>query len=111
MVDPAPGRKPKEQTIFLVHREQTGPQWLPGRPLEEQTGWLAHAAYMDELVDGGIIVLGGPLDEPRVALAIEAESAGAVEAILDRDPWTGTHLVTTAIDRWTIRLDARKAGS
>ncbi|MFG1707052.1 hypothetical protein ACFLIM_28050 [Nonomuraea sp. M3C6] len=41
---------------------------------------------MDMLVDEGLIVLGGPLDDMCVVLAMEAESEEAVRAILSRDP-------------------------
>ena len=55
--------------------------------MEQQSGWTAHAAYMDALVDAGIIVLGGPLaDEHRVAIVVEAASADAVRAAFARDP-------------------------
>jgi uncharacterized protein YciI len=94
--------------MFLVIRHRSGPEYDRARPLEEQTGWVEHAAFMDGLVDSGFVVLGGPLaDENRVALAIEAESEDAVNATLDRDPWTGSHLVTDAVEPWTVRLDAR----
>ncbi len=77
--------------------------------MEEQSGWPAHAAYMDELVDTGFVVLGGPLaDEHRVVMAVEAESVDAVRATLARDPWSETHLRVDTIDAWTIRLDARR---
>jgi uncharacterized protein YciI len=95
-------------TYYVVLR-RSGPQWDPSRPLEEQSGWPAHAAFMDGLVASGFVVLGGPLaDEQRVVLAIEAESEDAVRATLGRDPWSGTHLVVDAIEPWTIRLDARR---
>jgi uncharacterized protein YciI len=96
--------------MFLVVLTRDGPQWAPSRPLEEQSDWLAHAAFMDALVDAGVIVLGGPLgDERRVAHAIEAESVDAVRATLARDPWSETHLRVDTIDPWTIRLDGRTA--
>src|SRR4051812_43963777 len=94
--------------MFLVVRVRSGPEWDAARPLEEQEGWDEHAAFMDRLVDDGFVVLGGPLaDEHRVALVIEAESEGVVNATLGRDPWTGSHLVTDAVEPWTIRLDGR----
>lgn len=78
-------------------------------PLEQQEGWREHAAFMDDLVDQGFVVLGGPLaDEHRVVLAIEAESEDTIRATLARDPWDGTHLEIDSIDRWTIRLDSRR---
>ncbi len=95
---------------FLVLVRRIGPQWDRSRPMEEQSDWDAHAAFMDALVDGGFIVLGGPLaDEERVAHVIEAESEDAVRATLARDPWSETHLVIDAIEPWTIRLDGRRA--
>jgi uncharacterized protein YciI len=73
--------------------------------LEEQSGWPEHAAFMDGLVERGMIVLGGPLaDEHRVALVCEAESAEEIRAAFARDPWRGTHLEIGSIDPWTIRL-------
>ena len=94
--------------MFLVIRLRSGPDYDPDRPLEQQSGWDRHAAFMDGLVDDGVVVLGGPLaDEHRVALVIEAAHENAVNATLDRDPWTGSHLVTDAVEPWTIRLDGR----
>jgi uncharacterized protein YciI len=96
--------------MFHVVLRRSGPQWDPSRPMEEQSGWAAHAAYMDELVERGFIVLGGPLaDEHRVVHAVEADSADAVRAALARDPWSETHLVVESVEPWTIRLDARRA--
>jgi hypothetical protein len=96
-------------TTFLVVLTRSGPEWQPGRPLEEQSGWPAHASFMDGLVDDGFIVLGGPLaDEHRVAHVVEADSEEQIRETLERDPWSGTHLGVDTIDRWTIRLDARE---
>ena len=94
--------------MFLVVVRRSGPDWDPTRRLEEQSGWPAHAAFMDGLVDAGFIVLGGPLaDEERVAHAIEAESEDEIRATLARDPWSESHLRIDTIEPWTIRLDAR----
>ena len=96
-------------TFFVVQR-RSGPRYDPSRPLEEQSDWPAHAAFMDGLVDAGFVVLGGPLaDQHRVVLVVSAGSEDAVRATLARDPWSGTHLVVDTIDWWTIRLDGREA--
>jgi hypothetical protein len=95
--------------MFLVTIHRSGPQWDASRPLEEQSGWTEHASFMDGLVDAGFIVLGGPLaDEHRVMHAVEAESEAEVRATFARDPWSETHLRVSAIEPWTIRLDARQ---
>jgi hypothetical protein len=94
--------------MFHVVIHRSGPEWDAALPLEQQSGWSAHAAFMDGLVEAGFIVLGGPLaDEHRVVHAVEAESEDVVRATLARDPWSGTHLRVDAIEPWTIRLDAR----
>ena len=93
---------------FLVVLRRNGPDWDPGRPMEEQSDWPAHAAFMDRLVEQGFIVLGGPLGDGRVVHAVDADSADAVRATFARDPWSGSHLVVDAIDPWTIRLDGRQ---
>jgi uncharacterized protein YciI len=95
--------------MFHVVVLRSGPEWQPDRPLEEQSGWEEHAAFMDGLVDDGIIVLGGPLaDEYRVVHAVEASSEQAVRDALARDPWSGSHLVVDVIEPWTIRLNGRR---
>ena len=93
---------------FHVVLRRAGPRWDPALPLEEQSDWPAHAAFMDGLVEDGFVVLGGPLsDEHRVVHAVEAESEEAVRATLAHDPWSETHLVVDAVEPWTIRLDGR----
>ena len=95
--------------MFLVILRRSGPQYDHSKPLEEQSGWRAHAAFMDGLVDDGFIVLGGVLgDEVRTAHAVEASSEDEVRGRLAQDPWSGSHLVVDSIDPWTIRLDARQ---
>jgi uncharacterized protein YciI len=95
--------------MYLVVRTRSGPEWDASRPMEHQSGWSAHASFMDRLVESGFVVLAGPLsDGHRVALAVQAESQGAVEATLADDPWSGSHLETVSIEAWTIRLDGRR---
>lgn len=94
--------------MFHVVVTRSGPSWRAGRPLEEQSGWTEHAAYMEALVDRGFIVLGGPLDdERRVVHAVQAESEDAIRETLVRDPWNETHLQVESVEPWTIRLDGR----
>ena len=94
--------------MFFVVERRSGPEWDASLPLEGQSGWDAHAEFMDGLVDSGFVVLGGPMaDEQRVILVVEAASEEEVRATLARDPWSGTHLVVASVEPWTIRLDGR----
>ena len=91
--------------MFLVVLRRSGPEYDHSKPLEEQSGWLEHAAFMDGLVEDGFIVLGGVLgDEVRTAHAVEAASEDEIRERLARDPWSRSHLVVDSIDAWTIRL-------
>ena len=94
---------------FHVVRLRSGPDWDGSKPLEHQSGWPEHAAFMDALVEDGFVLLGGPLaDEHQVVLVCEASSEGEIHATLARDPWTGSHLETASVEAWTIRLDGRR---
>ena len=91
--------------MFLVVLRRDGPEYDHSKPLEQQSGWEEHAAFMDGLVDDGFIVLGGVLgDELRTAHAVEAGSEQEIRERLAQDPWSGSHLMVDSIDGWTIRL-------
>src|SRR5437773_2098163 len=95
---------------FHVVLLRSGPQWDRAKRLEDQSGWPEHAAFMDDLVEKGFIVLGGPLaDEVRTVHVVQAESEDEVRATFATDPWSGSHLVVDSIDGWMIRLDGREA--
>ena len=93
------------QRLFAVTRTR-GEAWHPGEPLEAQPSWHTHARFMDELVAGGIVVLGGPLEgSPDVLLIMRAETPEQIVEQLAADPWTEMQLLrTTRISPWTLRL-------
>jgi uncharacterized protein YciI len=95
--------------VFLVSVEN-GPAWDPARPRREQDGWDEHAAFMDVLVDGGFVVLGGPIGSgERALLAVEAADEAEVAARLAPDPWVAAGvLVYARAEPWTIWLDGRR---
>jgi hypothetical protein len=93
--------------MFHLVLSQTGPEWDASKPLEQQSGWAEHAAFMDGLVEAGLIVLGGPIPNLRTVHAVEAESEEEIRSTLARDPWSESHLLIESIDPWTIRLDGR----
>jgi uncharacterized protein YciI len=94
---------------FFVVRLKRGGPWDWSRDMREQAEWEEHARFMDELVEAGFIVLGGPLDGDREVLeVVEAESEEAVRARLVEDPWAqGGLLRPVSVERWTVLLDSR----
>jgi uncharacterized protein YciI len=62
---------------------------------------------MDDLVDQGLIVLGGPVGEGDgdwTLVVVDAESEAEVRSLLAADPWGEDMLATESIERWSIFL-------
>lgn len=101
--------------VFAV-RTARGPAWDRGLGNREQAFWKEHAAFADQLVERGVIILGGPIasdDESDIALlAVEASDSDSVRAIFDADPWT-VHRVFRIKDvrAWALWLDGRSLRS
>jgi uncharacterized protein YciI len=95
--------------LRLVH----GPRWDASGQIREQEAWPEHAAFMDELVDDGFVILGGPVGDGGQTLhVIEAADESAVRARLARDPWASAGLLEIAeIEPWALWLDGRPKGS
>jgi uncharacterized protein YciI len=91
--------------VRLVH----GPGWDSSRPIREQPGWDEHAAFMDGLVDGGFLILGGPVEDGAETLhAVEAADEKEVSARFAEDPWARAGLLQVGIiETWRFWLDSR----
>jgi uncharacterized protein YciI len=92
-----------------------GPRWDDTRGIREQPFFGDHAAFMDELVADGVIILGGPIggdDADVIALlAVEAPDEAAARAIFSADPWLKHQVFRLKeIRAWTIWLDGRRPG-
>jgi uncharacterized protein YciI len=98
---------------FLV-RQAKGPAWDHSRKRREQEGWDHHAAFMDRLVEEGVIVLGGPVGEgdgDDAVLVVDAESEAAIRERLAGDPWAETVLTIRGIEPWSVWLRAGRSRS
>jgi uncharacterized protein YciI len=89
----------------LVH----GPAWDDTRGIREQEGWVEHASFMDDLVDEGVIVVGGPVgDGQYTAHLVQGADADQVRARLAADPWSADgHLAVGLLEPWSLWLDGR----
>jgi uncharacterized protein len=93
---------------YLVERVR-GPAWDHSRVRREQDGWGAHAAFMDELTERGVIVLGGPIgdgDGDNALLVMDVESEAAARAALADDPWGEDMLAFDSVRPWSVWLAA-----
>jgi uncharacterized protein YciI len=98
-----------EVQCFLVTTAH-GPAWDARRPIRQQDGWEAHAAFMDALVADGFILLGGPLDNgAHTAQVVSAGSEEAVRVRLAEDPWASSGMLTIeSVRPWRIWLGAER---
>jgi hypothetical protein len=89
----------------LVH----GPAWDDSRGIREQDGWDAHAAFMDGLVDDGVIIVGGPVGRSgQTAHLLSGADAAGLRSRLAQDPWARDgHLIMGSLDSWSLWLDGR----
>jgi len=84
-----PGEQPLRLHVVLLG---LGPAYAQGHPPQEQAGFAAHAARMNELARAGTVILGGPTlesfanPEPTGALlVVRAATAEEARAILAGD--------------------------
>ena len=97
------------QRLFAVVRSR-GPAWDDSKPMEEQAGWDAHAAFMTALTAEGFVAAGGPLEDTRdVLLVVRAADPAEIRERLAADPWAPSgHLALKQVSPWRIRLGAMK---
>ena len=87
-----------------------GSAWDHSQPIERQQLWPEHAAFMDALVDDGLIVLGGPIGDGDHVLLIFDATPDDIRSCLSRDPWHERDMLCIEkIEPWEIRLDSRPA--
>jgi uncharacterized protein YciI len=80
------------------------------RGTREQPLWDEHAAFIDQLVADGFILMGGSLvDEGGSLLIFNAEDETEVRVKLKNDPWSEHgSLKLESVKRWQIFIDERK---
>jgi hypothetical protein len=96
-------------SLFVVENAK-GPAYDRSRGRREQVGWDEHAAFMDELLERGVIVMGGPVGDveqgENTLLVVRADDEAAVRAAFAADPWHETVLHLARIEPWTLWLGA-----
>src|SRR5436305_13448274 len=87
-----------------------GPNRDPSKGTREQPLWDEHAAFIDQLVAEGFILMGGPLiDEDGAMLIVNADDENEVREKLKEDPWYAHGILKLeSVKRWQIFIDAQK---
>lgn len=97
------------KNTFLAF-SSAGPNRDFSKDTRQQPFWDEHAAFIDQLVEDGFILMGGPLvDEGGSLLIINAEDENKVRETLKNDPWMQHGILKLeSIKRWQIFVDERK---
>ena len=94
----------------FVAISSAGPNRDLSKGTREQPLWDEHAAFIDQLVADGLILMGGPLiDEGGSLLLFNAEDETEVREKLKNDPWSEHGILKLeSVKRWQIFIDERK---
>jgi uncharacterized protein YciI len=94
----------------FVAISSAGPNRDLSKGTREQPLWDEHAAFIDQLVADGLILMGGPLvDEGGSLLIFNADDENEVREKLKNDPWSEHGILTLeSVKRWQIFIDERK---
>jgi len=95
---------------IFVAISSAGPNRDSSKGTREQPFWNEHAAFIDNLVDDGFILMGGPLvDEGGSLLIFNTEDENEVREKLKNDPWARHGILKLeSVKRWEIFIDERK---
>jgi uncharacterized protein YciI len=90
-----------------------GPAWTSGPP-EQQADWDAHSDFIDDLIERGHFVMGGPIADNSGSITVLENVAGADEAraLLDADPFLANGVFEWSdVREWNVYVDELSARS
>ena len=97
--------EPKMHTFAIIYAP--GPNWVQGHSIFEQD-LMAHANYMQKLLDDGKLQLGGPFSDSTGGMAIiNAPDPTAARNIMENDPAIVNGIFTAKVHPWFIVFRAK----
>jgi uncharacterized protein len=96
----------RTRVVRVVVRWRAGPTWTSGPP-EEQPGWDEHAEYVDDLIERGIFVMGGPLaDYSGSHTLLENVTQEEARALVLQDPFVANGVFELEdVHAWNVYVD------
>ncbi len=89
----APAHPPKHHVVFL----RLGPNYVKGRPPQEQPGFAGHAEHVSRLAKAGTLLLGGPFVEDfntmtvtGAMLILSTDTGEEARRIAEADPFVAS---------------------
>jgi uncharacterized protein YciI len=98
------GRAPR--TVRVLVRWNAGPTWTSGA-VDEQPGWEEHAQFIDDLIERGIFVMGGPLaDGSGSQSLLENVTEQEARELVLGDPFVANGVFELAeVRAWNVFVD------
>jgi uncharacterized protein len=96
----------RTRIVRVLVRFSAGPTWTSGPP-DEQPGWDDHAAFIDELVARGTMVMGGPFADHSGSLSVlENLDESEARELVGRDPFVANGVfVLEDVRAWNVYVD------
>ena len=94
------------ETRRVIVRWRAGPTWESGPP-EDQPGWDDHATFIDDLIERGIFVMGGPFADYSGSFTIleNVDEEQARELVVE-DPFVANGVfVLDDVREWLVYVD------
>ena len=90
----------------VIVRVGAGPTWTSGPP-ENQPGWPEHERFIDDLVDRGTVVMGGPYSDYSGSLVlVEGMTSGEARQVFEQDPFVRNGVfVLEDVRDWIVYVD------
>jgi uncharacterized protein YciI len=101
----------RTRVVRVVVRFRAGPTWTSGAP-DDQPGWDDHAAFVDELVARGTMVMGGPFsDHSGSLIVLENLVEDEARELVARDPFVVNGVfVLEDVRAWNVYVDELTPG-
>lgn len=91
-------------TEYFVFIHRPGPNWVEGKPVEEQP-LDEHFTHMTDLEDRGILVLGGGfLDGAGAMGVLKTETLDEARKLSEDDPSVKAGIVITEVHPWFVTV-------
>jgi uncharacterized protein YciI len=97
---------PTVKAVRIVVRWRAGPAWVSGAP-EDQDGWEEHAEFIDDLIERGIFVMGGPYaDNSGSHTLLQGVSADEARELVLQDPFVANGVFELEdVRAWKVYVD------
>lgn len=102
---PSPEGTGQPPPVYHVFFHSPGPQWKSGVSFREQPGIEEHVAYMRDLLEQGLMVMGGPfLDDSGGMMVSRIPTLDEARRVASQDPGVESGLLRVEVRAWLVPM-------